>query len=190
MNALGWRLNGTILDYHEGVDDIEFGQLVAVGDASERLEEDPLRILRAVRFASRYGLEIDEELGAAIETNLPQLLTLSPERIRRELDTILKCEEGVYDLFETGILETIIPEYKGVYWGERHYDELPVITSVRSYGQIDRELTAYEQGLGWKSEPWQPAVAYALLLQGRLTREEFNEQYRRGRFHSLRLKLT
>ena len=180
MNALGWRLNGTILDYHEGVDDIEFGQLVAVGDASERLEEDPLRILRAVRFASRYGLEIDEELGAAIETNLPQLLTLSPERIRRELDTILKSEEGVYDLFETGILETIIPEYKGIYWGERHYDELPVITSVRSYGQIDRELTAYEQGLGWKSEPWQPAVAYALLLQGRLTREEFNERYRRG----------
>ena len=163
MNALGWRLNGTILDYHEGVDDIEFGQLVAVGDASERLKEDPLRILRAVRFASRYGLEIDEELGAAIETNLPQLLTLSPERIRRELDTILKSEEGVYDLFETGILETIIPEYKGVYWGERHYDELPVITSVRSYGQIDRELSAY-----------------ALLLQGRLTREEFNEQYRRG----------
>ena len=180
MNALGWRLNGTILDYHEGVDDIEFGQLVAVGDASERLEEDPLRILRAVRFASRYGLEIDEELGAAIETNLPQLLTLSPERIRRELDTILKSEEGVYDLFETGILETIIPEYKGIYWGERHYDELPVITSVRSYGQIDRELSAYEQGLGWKSEPWQPALAYALLLQGRLTREDFNEQYRRG----------
>ena len=180
MNALGWRLNGTILDYHEGVDDIEFGQLVAVGDASERLEEDPLRILRAVRFASRYGLEIDEELGGAIETNLPQLLTLSPERIRRELDTILKSEEGVYDLFETGILETIIPEYAGVYWGERHYDELPVITSVRSYGQIDRDLTPYEQGLGWKSQPWQPAVAYALLLQGRLTREEFNEQYRRG----------
>ena len=180
MNALGWRLNGTILDYHEGVDDIEFGQLVAVGDASERLEEDPLRILRAVRFASRYGLEIDDELGAAIETNLPQLLTLSPERIRRELDTILKSEEGVYDLFETGILENIIPEYKGIYWGERHYDELPVITSVRSYGQIDRELTPYEQGLGWKSEPWQPAVAYSLLLQGRLTREEFNEQYRRG----------
>ena len=86
MNALGWRLNGTILDYHEGVDDIEFGQLVAVGDASERLEEDPLRILRAVRFASRYGLEIDDDLGGAIETNLPQLLTLSPERIRRELD--------------------------------------------------------------------------------------------------------
>ena len=80
------------------------------------------------------GLEIDEELGGAIETNLPQLLTLSPERIRRELDTILKSEEGVYDLFETGILETIIPEYKGIYWGERHYDELPVITSVRNYG--------------------------------------------------------
>ena len=69
--------------------------LVAVGDASERLEEDPLRILRAVRFASRYGLEIDEELGAAIETNLPQLLTLSPERIRRELDTILKSRRSL-----------------------------------------------------------------------------------------------
>ena len=110
MNALGWRLNGTILDYHEGVDDIEFGQLVAVGDASERLKEDPLRILRAVRFASRYGLEIDEELGAAIETNLPQLLTLSPERIRRELDTILKSEEGAYDLVNVGKFTSCLEE--------------------------------------------------------------------------------
>ena len=60
MNALGWRLNGTILDYHEGVDDIEF-LTRSRGDASERLKR-LLRILRAVRFHSRYGLEIDEEL--------------------------------------------------------------------------------------------------------------------------------
>ena len=96
---------------------------------------------------------------------MPQLLTLSPERIRRVRHH--SKSRSVYDLFGQNF-RTIIPEYKGVYRGERHYDELPVITSVRSYGQIDRELTAYEQGLGWKSEPWQPAVAYALLLQGLL----------------------
>ena len=74
-----------------------------------------------------------------IERNLELLHTLSSERIRRELDIIIKSEEGVYDMFHVGILETLIPEYKGIYWGERHYDELPVIEAVRSYGNVDSE---------------------------------------------------
>jgi tRNA nucleotidyltransferase/poly(A) polymerase/8-oxo-dGTP pyrophosphatase MutT (NUDIX family) len=181
MNALGWRLNGTILDYHEGVDDIEFGQLVAVGDASERLEEDPLRILRAVRFASRYGLEIDDELGGAIETNLPQLLTLSPERIRRELDSILKLEEGVYDLVNIGIIETIIPQYQGGYWGDRGYGggdpKFSFIADIQSYSMVDQ---SYPSQFNYTPRPWQPSIAYALLFKNVVTKEEFNEQYRRG----------
>ena len=181
MNALGWRLNGTILDYHEGVDDIEFGQLVAVGDASERLEEDPLRILRAVRFASRYGLEIDDDLGGAIETNLPQLLTLSSERIRRELDSMLKLEEGVYDLVNIGIIETIIPQYQGGYWGDRGYGggdpKFSFIADIQSYSMVDQ---SYPSQFNYTPRPWQPSIAYALLFKNVVTKEEFNEQYRRG----------
>ena len=181
MNALGWRLNGTILDYHEGVDDIEFGQLVSVGDASERLEEDPLRILRAVRFASRYGLEIDDELGEAIGMNLSQLLTLSSERIRRELDSILKLEEGVYDLVNIGIIETIIPQYQGGYWGDRGYGggdpKFSFIADIQSYSMVDQ---SYPSQFNYTPRPWQPSIAYALLFKNVVTKEEFNEQYRRG----------
>ena len=181
MNALGWRLNGTILDYHDGVDDIEFGQLVSVGAANERLEEDPLRILRAVRFASRYGLEIDAELDEAIGMNLPQLLTLSPERVRRELDSILKLEEGVYDLVDKGIIETIIPQYQGGYWGDRGYGggdpKFSFIADIQSYSMVDQ---SYPSQFNYTPRPWQPSIAYALLFKNVVTKEEFNEQYRRG----------
>jgi len=181
MNALGWRLNGTILDYHDGVDDIEFGQLVSVGAANERLEEDPLRILRAVRFASRYGLEIDDDLGEAIGMNLPQLLTLSPERVRRELDSILKLEEGVYDLVNIGIIETIIPQYQGGYWGDRGYGggdpKFSFIEDIQSYSMVDQ---SYPSQFNYTPRPWQPSLAYALLFKNVVTKEEFNEQYRRG----------
>lgn len=170
MNALGWKLNGTILDYHGGIDALEWGHLVPVGDAEERIQEDPLRILRAIRFFSKYGLEIDEDLGSAIESNLSTLHTLSPERVRRELDKILKSEEGIYDLFEVGIIETLIPEYKGIYWGDQNgEDEHEAIKNIKTYNLI--QLT---------SRPWEIEAVYALLFEQVVDKEEFNELYRRG----------
>ena len=170
MNALGWKLNGTILDYHDGLDDLEFGDLVSVGDANDRIKEDPLRILRAIRFHSRYGLDLDEDLSEAIGTHLKLLLTLSAERVRKELDSILKSEEGVYDLVDKGIVETLIPEYQGGYWGERNYDdgqpEFSFIADIQRYSMVD--------------QPWQPSIVYALLFKNVVTKEEFNERYRRG----------
>jgi tRNA nucleotidyltransferase/poly(A) polymerase len=170
MNALGWKLNGTILDYHDGLDDLEFGDLVSVGDANDRIKEDPLRILRAIRFHSRYGLDLDEDLSEAIGTHLNLLLTLSAERVRKELDSILKSEEGIYDLVNVGIVETLIPEYQGGYWGERNYDngepEFSFIADIQRYSMVD--------------QPWQPSIVYALLFKNVVTKEEFNERYRRG----------
>ena len=170
MNALGWKLNGTILDYHDGLDDLEFGDLVSVGDANDRIKEDPLRILRAIRFHSRYGLDLDEDLSEAIGTHLKLLLTLSAERVRKELDSILKSEEGVYDLVDKGIVETLIPEYQGGYWGDRNYDDgepmFSFIADIQRYSMVD--------------QPWQPSIAYALLFKNVVTKEEFNERYRRG----------
>ena len=170
MNALGWKLNGTILDYHDGLDDLEFGDLVSVGDANDRIKEDPLRILRAIRFHSRYGLDLDEDLSEAIGTHLNLLLTLSAERVRKELDSILKSEEGIYDLVNVGIVETLIPEYQGGYWGERNYDDgdskFSFIADIQRYSMVD--------------QPWQPSIVYALLFKNVVTKEEFNERYRRG----------
>ena len=170
MNALGWKLNGTILDYHNGLDDLEFGDLVSVGDANDRIKEDPLRILRAIRFHSRYGLDLDEDLSEAIGTHLNLLLTLSAERVRKELDSILKSEEGIYDLVNVGIVETLIPEYQNGYWDERNYDDgdskFSFIADIQRYSMVD--------------QPWQPSIVYALLFKNVVTKEEFNERYRRG----------
>ena len=181
MNALGWKLNGTILDYHDGLDDLEFGDLVSVGDANDRIKEDPLRILRAIRFHSRYGLDLDEDLSEAIGTHLNLLLTLSAERVRKELDSILKSEEGIYDLVNVGIVETLIPEYQGGYWGERNYDDgdskFSFIADIQRYSMVDQP---YPSQFNYTPRPWQPSIAYALLFKNVVTKEEFNEQYRRG----------
>ena len=181
MNALGWKLNGTILDYHDGLDDLEFGDLVSVGDANDRIKEDPLRILRAIRFHSRYGLDLDEDLSEAIGTHLKLLLTLSAERVRKELDSILKSEEGIYDLVNVGIVETLIPEYQGGYWGERNYDDgdskFSFIADIQRYSMVDQP---YPSQFNYTPRPWQPSIAYALLFKNVVTKEEFNEQYRRG----------
>ena len=181
MNALGWKLNGTILDYHDGLDDLEFGYLVSVGDANDRIKEDPLRILRAIRFHSRYGLDLDEDLSEAIGTHLKLLLTLSAERVRKELDSILKSEEGIYDLVNVGIVETLIPEYQGGYWGERNYDdgdsEFSFIADIQRYSMVDQ---SYPPQVNYTPRPWQPSIVYALLFKNVVTKEEFNERYRRG----------
>ena len=66
INSMGMMMNGRILDPNGGIDDIENKIIRAVGDARERMREDPLRMLRAVRFAAKFNFEMDDELRSAI----------------------------------------------------------------------------------------------------------------------------
>ena len=77
--------HGTVIDYVGGVGDIRSKTLRAIGDAGRRLSEDYLRLLRAVRFAARFGLRIEDQTGKAIRINAPRLKGISPERIADEL---------------------------------------------------------------------------------------------------------
>ena len=85
INALFYDMDsGEVVDYVGGIEDIKSGVVKAVGDPSERFQEDKLRILRAVRFAGRMGSDLDPETEAAImEDN--DLTEVSPERTRDEL---------------------------------------------------------------------------------------------------------
>lgn len=85
----GGGVAGTVIDYVGGVADLQAGVLRAVGDPHQRLAEDHLRALRAVRFAARYGMRIEEATAAAITAHAGELAGVSRERIGEELRRML-----------------------------------------------------------------------------------------------------
>src|SRR5205823_4297764 len=91
--ALDARGGGSFEDPFEGRGDLERGLIRAVGNATERLREDPLRLLRAVRFAARLGFEIDAPTSMAIQQSASALASISRERVRDELEKTLLSPE-------------------------------------------------------------------------------------------------
>ena len=102
-----------IIDHVGGIRDIEDGIIRAIGAPRKRFEEDKLRMIRAVRFASRYGYKIEEETLSAIEEMSDKIEQVSPERIRDEVIMIItdySLSRGVRLLIETSLMDHIIPE--------------------------------------------------------------------------------
>lgn len=114
VNALYYDLlNDNVVDYVGGQHDIEAGVIRTVGPPQERLAEDYLRLLRAVRFAARLGFRIDKATFEAMAELAPHVLETSAERIRDEVVKMLT--EGASArafrlLDETGLLDHVLPE--------------------------------------------------------------------------------
>ncbi len=102
-----------ILDFVGGQADLRAGLVRAIGDPEERFREDKLRLLRAVRFAARFGYRIEEATFAAICRHAAEIGVVSAERVREELTRIL-TEGGARRGFElldgTRLLEHVLPE--------------------------------------------------------------------------------
>lgn len=115
---------GDVIDYVGGRADLQNHVLRAIGDPAARFREDKLRLLRAVRFAARFGLAIDPATRAALEAMADQLPVVAPERIAQELRRMLVHEtRGVaMDLMlDTGLMAAVLPEVvamKGVFQGK------------------------------------------------------------------------
>lgn len=88
INALYQDENGKIYDFYHGIDHIKNKKLVMIGDPFKRIEEDPLRILRALRFSSIDNLSIDSDLENAILTHKDKLWKVSYFRKKQELEKI------------------------------------------------------------------------------------------------------
>lgn len=102
-----------VLDYVDGQADLKRRVIRAIGNPNERFEEDKLRLLRAVRFASSLQFEIDSETWKAIQALSPQIHQVSPERIRDEIVKILtrpNAAKGFQMLSESGLMKEILPE--------------------------------------------------------------------------------
>jgi poly(A) polymerase len=102
-----------ILDYVGGRADLAAGVVRAIGDPFRRFAEDKLRMLRAVRFAARFGYEIEPATLTAIQKLAPQIHQVSHERVRDEFTKML-IEGHARDAFllldKTGLLKEVLPE--------------------------------------------------------------------------------
>lgn len=113
INALAFHPSEGLVDPHSGIEDINNGIIRAVENADCRFMEDPLRMLRVVRFHALLGFDIDKTTLEAIKKNKELIKNTSPERIRDELSKILISERpfAFKILNETGILKYILPEF-------------------------------------------------------------------------------
>jgi uncharacterized domain HDIG len=117
VNALAFSLQkedyGTLIDPFNGVKDLQNGLLRTPLDPDTTYSDDPLRMIRAVRFASQLSFTIVPESIESIKKNKERLKILSRERISEELNKILmspKPSVGFYLLEETGLLQQFLPQ--------------------------------------------------------------------------------
>ena len=102
-----------ILDFVGGREDLEAGIIRAIGDPATRFGEDKLRMVRAVRFAARFGYAIEPATLKAIQKLAPEIDQISMERLRDELTKILTegaARRGFELLDQTGLLIYLLPE--------------------------------------------------------------------------------
>jgi len=114
VNAMALELPGArLVDPFGGVGDLAASRLRTPLSPEESFSDDPLRMLRAARFLTGYGLAPDPELLAAVRSLRARLEIVSAERIRNELDKLLVTEkpgDGLWFLVDTGLAEEFLPE--------------------------------------------------------------------------------
>jgi poly(A) polymerase len=120
---------GEVLDYIGGQADLKTKTIRAIGEPERRFTEDKLRMMRAVRFAARFGFEIEVETFRAIRRHVAEIHQVSPERLRDELTKMLTegaARQAFELLDETWLLQQVLPEIgamKGVEQPPQYHPE-------------------------------------------------------------------
>jgi tRNA nucleotidyltransferase/poly(A) polymerase len=174
-----------ILDFVGGQEDIRRETVRSIGDPHRRFDEDKLRMLRAVRFATLLGFQVDPETLAAIQQHAPEIACVSAERIAGEMRHILLDRRHTFglDLLRiTGLWREILPEYEP----EGPADQMEPAAELwqqllTCFGQLAPPLSMSLAGaaLLWpvgRGRPIQPAVD-ALARRWRLTHHEHRDMH-------------
>ncbi|MFC5051677.1 CCA tRNA nucleotidyltransferase [Rubritalea spongiae] len=105
--------SGEIIDYVNGQSDIEERVIRAIGDPNKRFDEDALRLMRAIRFATKLNFEIEPQTWQAIQSNAHLLKNIATERIQAEFSLILLSPHraaGLDLLVKSGLIQHFLPE--------------------------------------------------------------------------------
>lgn len=109
------QVTDDLVDPFGGQKDLEKKIIRAVGEPAQRLEEDALRLMRAVRFAAQLGFTMEEKTRAAVKEKAVGLRSIAAERIRDELIKIIMTDRptgAIQDLEELGLLALVLPELR------------------------------------------------------------------------------
>jgi poly(A) polymerase len=108
-----WKAPTAFVDPHGGLDDLAARVIRTPGTPESSFGDDPLRMLRAARFASRLGFEVDPAVVAAMSAMAERLSIISVERVREELTRLVLGEHprvGLELLVDTGLADSVLPE--------------------------------------------------------------------------------
>lgn len=156
VNSLAFNEKSGLVDLFGGKNDIKSGIIKCVGEPDERFLEDGLRILRAIRFSSVLGFEIDEETAKSIHKNKNLLNNISAERIFIEFKKLL-CGKNVEDVLLKfkDVIAVFIPEITPCFGFDQHtkYHCYDVYTHIiKTVSAIDSEeklrLSAFFHDIG------------------------------------------
>lgn len=113
INAMAYNPEQGVIDIFGGQEDLEKGIIRCVGEASERFDEDALRILRAVRFAAQLDFVIEDQTREAMRDQAKFLKDISVERICTELTKMIvsKHPERLEEAYELGLTQMFLPEF-------------------------------------------------------------------------------
>lgn len=158
VNALFYNIDGfTLIDYVNGLKDLENRILRVIGDPDRRFTEDPVRILRAIRFSASLGFEIEPSACEAVRRNAERLEDCSSSRLYDEIQKLFYCgkSEEVFSLCcGLDVFEHLFPELGA--WINGPDGQGAVHWLKKSFHQIDRWSAA-----GIKPDP---ALIFAILF--------------------------
>lgn len=119
INQLFYDVNAeTVLDHAGGLDDLRRRVVRTIGNPEIRFREDPIRILRAIKFAARLDLDIERSTRAALEATRSEIQRAAPPRILEEINRFCRGGAAVRSfelLRETDVLDAVLPEFHDAY---------------------------------------------------------------------------
>ncbi len=143
MNGLFYDpVAGTIIDFVGGSEDIAAGRIKTIGDAEQRFREDPVRLLRAVKFAARIGLELDQDIIDAAPITAPLIHDCPVARVTEEIFRVLEtghAERTIAVLRRLGVIDVVLPEVAGVLDESDSWD-----AGMAWLAQVDRVVRAHD----------------------------------------------
>jgi poly(A) polymerase len=123
INAMFYNIaDFSVIDYVGGLEDIAQGRVRVIGDPDLRFREDPVRMMRAIEFASRLGFEIEAETYDGILRHRNEILKASAPRVSEEILELLRrgwSRGAVRLMVDTGLLEPLLPEIYNAIKGDR-----------------------------------------------------------------------
>ncbi|MHC5210041.1 MAG: polynucleotide adenylyltransferase PcnB [Planctomycetota bacterium] len=161
INALLYDVRSAeVIDYVGGVQDLNDRVLRTIGDPEVRFAEDPVRMLRAVKFMSRLGLSPAPDLDAAMRSSADCILRSAPPRVLEEIFKLMSCGKAGAALerfVDTGLLRRLLPEI-GAYW-EEHRDSLRALGEALDLVDRGQRVVsnAFLLAVLWE-RPWRAAL--------------------------------